>query len=71
MLALTVVVGFAAVIVVVTVIVMLALVIAVRRLTFGADVVDVRGSIGRVGSRKVRVKVQRRRSMCRRCLRRP
>ena len=64
-------VGVAVVIAIVTVIGRLVLAVAVRKLTFGADVVDVRGSIGRVGWRKVRVRVQRTRSMCRRCLRRP
>lgn len=39
----------------------LVLVIAVRKSTFGAGVVDVRESIGRVGWRKVRVRVRRRR----------
>lgn len=49
----------------------LVLVIAGTKLRFGADVVDARGSIGRVGWRKVRVRMRRRRSMCRRYLRRP
>ena len=49
----------------------LVLVIAERKLRFGADVVDVRGSIGRVGWRKVRVRVRRTRSMYRRYLKRP
>lgn len=62
--------GIAVAIALVRVIARLVLVIVVGRLTFGAVVVDVRGSIGRVGWRKVRVRV-RMRSMCRRCLRRP
>ena len=70
MLALAVV-GIAAVIAVVTVIERLVLAIVVRKLTSGADVVAVRGSIGRAGSREVRVRVQRKRSMCRWCWRRP
>lgn len=65
------VVGVAVVIAIVTVIARLVLVIVVRKLRSGADVVDGRGSIGRVGWRKVRVRVQRTRSMCRRCLRKP
>lgn len=51
----------------------LVIAVAVARSTFGGDVVDVRGSIGRVGWRRARVGVRRMRmrSMCRRCLRRP
>ena len=67
------VVGIAVVVATATAIVIakLVLVIAERKLRFGADVVDVRGSIGRVGWRKVRVRVRRTRSMYRRYLKRP
>ena len=44
--------------------------IVVAKLRFGGDVVDMRGSIARVGWRKVRLK-ERRRSMCQRYSRRP
>lgn len=47
------------------------LVIAAAKLTFDVDAVVVRGSIGRVGWRKVRVRVRRTRRMCRKYLRRP
>ena len=42
----------------------------VAKLRFGGDVVDRRGSIARVGWRKVRLR-ERTRSMCQRCSRRP
>ena len=48
----------------------LLLVIAVAKLRSGGDVVDTRGSIARVGGRKVRLR-ERRRSMCQRYSRRP
>lgn len=77
MLALVVVVEVVVVIVIVigVVIAKLVLGIAVTKLTFGVDVVVVKGSLGRVGWRvdwrKVRVRVRRRRSMCRWYSRRP
>lgn len=43
-----------------------ALVIAASRLTFDVDVVVARGSIGRAGWRRVKVRVRRMRRMCRR-----
>ena len=48
----------------------LLLVIVVAKLRFGGDVADMRGSIARVGWRKVRLR-ERRRSMCQRYSRRP
>ena len=66
-LARTVVVGIA----VVVVVAMLVLVIAGRKLRFGGGVADGKGSIGRVGWRKVRVKVRRMRSMSWMYLRKP
>ena len=49
----------------------LELVVAITKLTFGADFVGVRGSIGKAGWPKGRVGVQRTRRMCPRYLRKP
>ena len=59
-------VGTAVVVVIVVGIVNLVLVIAVTTSMFDADVANVRGSIGMVDWRKVRVGVRRRRRMCQR-----